>query len=467
MGVFRGVCMKDRLRKELARVTDPFRATDLEFIPKACPLPLVEEILEKHGKSIKHVKLVSATVLVYLIIALPIWRKPRQDEVFRLVCKDLSDMLPDCDYSKQPTHSAICKARRKLGPDVMPDLAGRVLAPIAPRKAPGAWFEGLRLMSLVGTAFDLLDTRQNADFFGYPDPLAVDYSGYAGSKIADYQGYPGEKKVYKTLPQARVVGLVENATRVVAAAEVGPYKIGERSMAIELFDSGKLTPETLLMADSNFAGFEPWSKAMETGAGLLWRVKNDFTFHAKKRLPDGSFLSVTPQLAALEKSGPLKVRVINAASAKNAAEYEDVFDKGNYSLITNLYDFEKHTAKNLVLLFQNNRDATTVFEEMKPELRGNSTTIRSMVPILAVQDIWGILIFHFALRRLMAQGAWDKKKDPKRFNFLEAAEELSRAISPAAAIPASGVGVLDNYLVREIFQHIYEKKLGNEDFDEI
>ena len=68
----------------------------------------------------------------------------------------------------QASKSAISQARTRLGPEVMKQLADRVLQPMARREAPGAWYRGWRLMAVDGSCMDVADEAANAEFFGYP-----------------------------------------------------------------------------------------------------------------------------------------------------------------------------------------------------------------------------------------------------------------------------------------------------------
>jgi len=70
---------------------------------------------------------------------------------------------------------------------------------------------------------------------------------------------------------------------------MGGIRIGENTLANEVVES--LEPGFLGLADRNFFSFSLWSKALETGADLLWRVKKDAVLPVEERLEDGSYLS--------------------------------------------------------------------------------------------------------------------------------------------------------------------------------
>ena len=76
-----------------------------------------------------------------------------------------------------------------------------------------------------------------------------------------------------------------------------------------------------------------------------------------------------------------------------------------------------------------------LFDEFKTHLRANSTVLRSKTPDLVQQELWGLLLAHFAIRQLMAQAAWDRGLDPDRLSFTHALRVIKRKMPQAAALP--------------------------------
>ena len=142
-----------------------------------------------------------------------------------------------------PSKSASSQARTRWGPEVMAELAQRVLRPLARPGAPGAWCRGWRLMAVDGTCMDLADEAANAQHFGHP----------------------AASRGQSAFPQARVLGLVECGTHAVVAAAIAPYGRSEVAMAAEWLPP-RLTPDRLVMADRNFYCFKLWQKACASGA---------------------------------------------------------------------------------------------------------------------------------------------------------------------------------------------------------
>ena len=78
---------------------------------------------------------------------------------------------------------------------------------------------------------------------------------------------------------------------------------------------------------------------------------------------------------------------------------------------------------------------STVFDEFKTHMRSTSTVLRSKTPALVEQELWGLLLAHYAVRQLMERAAWQQGLDPDRLSFVHALRVIKRKMPQAAAIP--------------------------------
>jgi len=106
---------------------------------------------------------------------------------------------------------------------------------------------------LDGSVLDVADTAKNVRAFGRPE-ASRGKSGF---------------------PQLRFVSLLENGTHVLFGAEMGGYHTGEASLAHKVITN--LPPDALCLADRGYFSYSLWKEALETGAQLLWRVREDLT----------------------------------------------------------------------------------------------------------------------------------------------------------------------------------------------
>jgi len=146
-----------------------------------------------------------AHVVAYLTMGLCLFPDDDDEEVAAKVTGSLSAWgCWDAEWSV-PTASGITQARTRLGPKVLAEVFETVAGPVADTLTRGAWLRGWRLMAIDGFDLDIPDTPANAAEFGY--------TGSGDGRSA--------------FPTARVVALAECGTHAFAAAEVGPWAIGD------------------------------------------------------------------------------------------------------------------------------------------------------------------------------------------------------------------------------------------------
>lgn len=397
-----------RSRKSLPARVDIAHLISAGVLAGACPRALIERVLREHKRQSQRERLLPAPAVVYFVMALALWREAPVEEVLRVVCEGLHWLGAAEPAVALASKSAISQARARLGSEVMRDLADRVLRPVAQAHAPGCWYRGLRVMAIDGTCMEVADETANAEFFGYPGTRAGHRSAF---------------------PQARVTALVECGTHVVVAAEMGPYSHSETAMAARLLPR-KLAADMLVLADRGFYGYQLWSDTCATGAKLAWRVNSNLKLPVERQLSDGSYLSAVYAPNDQARRRPLPVRVVQY-------RLEGSKEAGNdsYRLITNILDEKSAPANELAALYHERWEIEAVLDEFKTHLRANSTVLRSKAPDLVQQELWGLLLAHFAIRRLMAQAAWDKHLDPDKLSFVHAVRVVKRKLPQAAAVP--------------------------------
>jgi hypothetical protein len=158
-------------------------------------------------------------------------------------------------------------------------------------------------------------------------------------------------------------------------------------------------------------------------------MRSNLLLPVETRLPDNSYLSTVYDSRDRNNCDPLPVRVIEYKLKGENSPNED----NTYKIITNILDYKKAPAKELAAVYHERWEIETIYSEIKVSLKGSSTIIRSKVPDLVYQDIWGLVIIHFAVRQMMAHISWERKMDPDKLSFM-AAVHVIRPNSPHAAV---------------------------------
>jgi hypothetical protein len=130
-------------------------------------------------------------------------------------------------------------------------------------------------------------------------------------------------------------------------------------------------------------------------------------------LSDNSYISNVCDSRDRTNCDPIKVRIIEyKLKGKNNPDKDQV-----YRLITNIFNYIINPAKELAELYNERWETESIYDEVKICLSANTTIIRSKVPELVIQDVWGLMLIHFAIRQLMSEAAWDHKRDTDELSF--------------------------------------------------
>jgi Insertion element 4 transposase N-terminal/Transposase DDE domain len=389
-----------------SRITDYI---SLGVIAKFFPRDKVDAVLDQTGRTSVRQRDLPAHVVVYYVIALALYMRSSYREVLRCLLEGVQWLMDPSAAVKVAGKSGISQARSRLGAQPMQALYEAVVAPIATPETRGAWYRQWRLVSLDGSTLDVADTADNDAAFGRP----------------------GASRGSSAFPKIRFVAILESGTHVLWAARMGKYETDELTLAQDVAPA--LQKGMLCLADRFFPSYQLWQKAAQTGAELLWRVRQNARLEVDHRLPDGSYLSrIYPTTCdRRNQRKAILVRVIDY-SLKNVPNAEPV-----YRLITTLLDHKRAPAKELAALYHERWEMETALDELKTHLRGAQIVLRSKTPELVQQEFYGLLMAHFAIRGLMHEAALRDDEDPDRLSFLHAVHVVRRRIARFAATPPS------------------------------
>lgn len=394
-----------------SRVTD---FISLGVVAKALPLEKVRAVLRQTGRESKRHRALPAHVVVYYVVALALFMQVAYAEVLRCLLEGLQWLRFPGLGIPVAGKSGISRARSRLGLEPVKQLHDECVRPMAVTKTRGAWYRQWRLVSLDGSTLDVADTAANARWFGRP----------------------GASRGRSAFPQLRFVSLVENGTHVLFGSACGPYQVQETALAQAVLPS--LRPGMLCLADRNFYSYALWHKARATGAELLWRVKRNARLDPIELLADGSYLAKlypTTKDRRHDTNGAA-VRVIDY-TLTGVPEAEAL-----YRLITSIVDPTAARADELAALYHERWEIETAFDELKTHLRGSRIALRSKRPDLVLQEFYGLMLAHFAVRGLMHEAALKADLDPDRLSFVHSVRVIRRKLPIVHAISPSGHGAI-------------------------
>ena len=373
----------------------------LEAIGRPVPMEEIKAVLWEEGAQETRERKLNMAVVVLLVIAMNIYTHLSIGHVIRKMAQGLRFIWPNPDY-RLPKDNAITYRRYQLGARPMVTLFHRVCRPMATPMTRGAFLFGLRLMAIDGTVEDVPDTPENAAVFGRQ------------------HGDRGDS----AFPQVRGVYLVECGPHAIVDAGFWPYGISERVGGFRMLRS--LEPGMLVMWDRGLHDFDMIVGARQREAHVLSRLPAHVKPKRVRTLSDGSYLAyLYPSDYQRRKRGEhLLVRIIEYTITDPALPgYDEI-----HRLVTTLLDDEAYPALDLACAYHERWEIELVINEMDTHQRLAGRPLRSLKPVGVIQELYGLLIAHYAIRFLMHEAALQAGVDPDRLSFVHALRVLHDAI---------------------------------------
>jgi len=390
----------------------------LKAIETAIPAEAIEQVLGQTDSRETRKRKLPSHLVVCMVIAMSIWSSDSMRTVLKNLVKGLRmQWLKLGQYWRVPNPSSITEARQRLGCQAMSQLFQLLVRPLATAETPGAFLYGLRVMAADGTVLDVPDTPANAKVFGYP-------------------GSP--KGTRAAFPKIRLVLLIEVGTHLIVDTLMCPYRIGERVRVKKLLRSVK--SGMLLMWDRGLHSYQMVQATQRQGCHFLGRVPANVKFVPEQVLDDGSYLAWIHPDGKSKKKGFSKIllRVI---------EYtiDSETEQKAYRLITSLSHPQLYPALVLAREYHQRWEVENTIDELKTHLNGRKTPIRSLNPREVVQEVYGWLLGHWAVRSLMFHAAQQAGISPLRLGFTGTLKVIRSAIpefqhTPTAQLPFFGHG---------------------------
>lgn len=395
------------------------------------PQATAEAVVADLGVKETRIRKLPAVVTLWLCVAMGLFTNIALESVLTKMAKGLRYIWPDPDY-QTANKSAICQARYRLGAKPVVELFHRVCQPMATAQTPGAFLFGLRLMAIDGTTEDVPDTPENVTYFGR------------------HHGGRGDS----AFPQMEAVYLFESGTHGICDAGFWPCHTSERVGGLRFLRS--VGAGMLLMWDRGFHSFDMAVQTLKRQAHFLGRLPA----HVQPRflfwLPDGSYLAyIYPSEPERKKRGEhLLVRVI---------EYtiDDPQRSGHgerHRLITSLLDSALYPARILACEYHQRWEAEITIDEVDSHQRLPLLPLRSQKPVGVIQEAYGLLIAHYAIRSVMHDAALLEGVDPDRLSFVQAVRLIGDAISEFQMTVPEQWPRLYQRLLRDIARHLLPER---------
>lgn len=367
---------------------------------------IAEEVLTRTARNNKRACPLKPLMIIWLVVVLALYRTQSIANVFEQLLRWMRATEPE--LGRRPvTPEAVCHARDRLG--ALPlkllhrEIVDQILAPVEPT------FRGLRLWGIDGVEFTVPDTVANDAAFGR-------HSSDRGQ--AAY-------------PQVRGVMLTALATRQIYNACLLPSFSSETIAAPFLMRT--LGSQDLLMVDRGLASFSLLLACRSQGAQFLVRISATWKPRFLRSLgPGDTLVELIPckeaksKLAKKDKGVKLVARMLRFKVGTGA-------NAQIVRLLTSLLEPAVVPSLNLAREYHLRWECELAYKELKLELLAvtegkQKTHLRSKSPVGVHQELWGAVIAHTLVRKLMLEGAEEAGVPPLEISFVDSLAVIKQAL---------------------------------------
>jgi hypothetical protein len=370
------------------------------------PYEWIEQALAHNGKASIRQRRLPAQQVVWLVIALALYRH----HSIREVLGDLDLALPDLG-SNFVTTSAITQARQRLGDEPLQWLFQTSAKAWSEQDNERYLFHGLTLLAMDGTTLRLADSPANREHFGA--------QAYANGRVGSY-------------PQARGATLTSLSTHLILDARFGPYKTSEVTFAKEMVDA--IPETTLTVFDRGFLGAEVLCGLRANGQDRHFLIPAKST--TKWRVIEGTDEDAVVEM---DVSATARRNMPSLPKQWRARAIRIIDRDGDQAyLLTSLMERKLFKAADLVACYDRRWHIETSYRELKQTMMGMALALRSQSVKGVQQEIWGALIAYNLVRLEIAKAALEAKCAPTDISFVLALHMIQYELMCAATMQSQG-----------------------------
>lgn len=358
----------------------------------------LEDALLATGTATIRKRRLPAEQALWLVIGMALMRNESIERVAAL----LNVALPALGADALVARSALTQARQRLGEEPLRHLFSATAAEWASRSAASHQWRGLALYAMDGTTLRVPDSPQSWEAFG----------GQNGNGSRAGSAYP----------TIRVLALMAVRSHVLAALRFGPYRVGEVTLARELWED--LPNDSLTIVDRNFLVAADLNRLVGDGTNRQWLAP------AKTRVNLRTLERFSKNDALVEIELSSQTRRLNpdlpAQWTARAIRYHRKGFRPSL-LLTSLTDPKKYPRDELVELYHERWEIELGYDEIKTHMLAREEAIRSRTPDGVRQEVWAIALAYNLVRREMERAADEAGVPPTRISFVNSLSMICHA----------------------------------------
>lgn len=382
------------------------KPNQVETLADLLPLELIEEAYALTDTVTLRKRKLTLESTAWLLIGMAIYNDKSM--------ADVVNMLDIVDREGKPfvAPSALTQRRKSLGEAAMKALFACTQKHWNEQASHPHW-NGLTLLGVDGVVWRTDDSVENNKAF--TKPTNTQY------------------------PQVRMVCQMELSSHLITASAFDDYNVNEMVLAEKLIET---TPDnSLTLFDRGFYSLGLLHKWQTTGRERHWLIplKKNVQYEVIKSLGRNDKLiqlRSNPRARKLWSALPdtLEVRLITRKI--NGKEY---------SVLTSMTDPMKYPSADIGDLYSHRWEIELGYREQKQYMLGNRLTLRSRLPALVKQELWGVLLTYNLVRYQMVKMCHHLKGDflPYQLSFNGGLAHIVRLL---VGLPYSSPGAVPRQL---------------------
>lgn len=382
------------LSEALAR-TSINRLTEFTSLADVLEPDIIQSCLESNGVATLRKRKLPMDAMIWTVIGMSLFRT----ESVRQLINKLDIVLPqEVDYVAR---SAVTQARKKLGSQVVKDVFHRT-SEVWNDKAEHPQWCGLNLLGVDGVVWRTPDTEANSSQFARTANKAYE-AGY---------------------PQVRMVCMMELSSHLILDSAFDSVAENEMNLAAKLID--KVPDNSLTTFDKGFYSLGLLYDWQQKGVNTHWLLplKKGTQYEEIRNLGKQDKLvriRTTPQS---RKKRPHLPSIIEARLIARVVKGKSV------QILTSMTDCMAYPSAEIVDLYAHRWEIELGYREMKQHMLESRFTLRSNLPELINQELWGVLLAYNLIRYKMILMAKSLKSVfPNQLSFRDASSHIIHTLT--------------------------------------
>ena len=351
-------------------VINNWKPNNVETLSDLLPIDLIDEAYSLTDTVTMRKRKLTLESMVWLLVGMAIYNNKSM--------KDLVNQLDIVDRTGKAfvAPSALTQRRKTLGEGAIKAVFERMTTSWLESAKLPQW-NGLTLLGVDGVVWRAPDNPQNEEAF-------------SRQKGTQY-------------PQVRMVCQMELSSHLITASAFDNYNTNEMVLAEQLIET---TPDhSVTMFDKGFYSLGLLDKWRNTGSERHWLIplKKNTQYEIVQSLGRNDKLVLLHSNPRARKLWPNLPISITARLVTRKIKCKD------YQVLTSMTDSLRYPSKDIASLYEHRWEIEVGYREQKQYMLGNRLTLRSRLPELVRQELWGILLTYNLIRYQMVELCFNLK----------------------------------------------------------